>query len=613
MQRPLRHGHINSSPAYEHAAHHLETAALIVEVPAISARGKHRRVFECYWELSVWAGCCGVGGELKIQGRLQSPALSDRPPQHESFDGDESEEDRHFGDESLAAGPDDPPLSQMAVGEAGAEVDSRGVIQSGNLAGRTMWAAIWILALPVLIQQTMAATVGLVDKIIAGSLPETIVRPAMDGIGIGSYVGWFIGIAMTGLGIGGQALIARAMGAGDAHQSHRALAQAVSVSVLWGAFIGVVMYFGVYPMTQVAHLSPDAAKYCTQYVQTLAYFMPFCGIMMVGSMCMHGAGETLKPSLIAVLVNVINIGLTWFLSGVEIAFGSPDSPDGRWTIPNPSPFDPEQVGVIGIAAGSGLGFFCGAVMTLIVLFRGVKDLRLEVSHMPFDGSMIWRFVRIGVPNFFEGMAMWASNLFVIRFIGQIAVSQAEAREVGGEVAEGLHGAHMIAVQWEAFSFMPGFAIGTAAGALAGQYLGAGNARDARLAIMKCTIIGSLIMGLLGLVFIFGGEFLTSIISHDPVHLQETPRVLFLCGLIQVFFAITMVVRQSLRGVGDTKWVFIITVVSSYGVRLPAAWFFGVYMEYGLLGIWMGLCGELVIRAMLFFARYLHGGWQHVKV
>lgn len=209
--------------------------------------------------------------------------------------------------------------------------------------------------------------------------------------------------------------------------------------------------------------------------------------------------------------------------------------------------------------------------------------------------------------------MWASNLFVIRFIGQIAVSQAEAREVGGEVAEGLHGAHMIAVQWEAFSFMPGFAIGTAAGALAGQYLGAGNARDARLAIMKCTIIGSLIMGLLGLVFIFGGEFLTSIISHDPVHLQETPRVLFLCGLIQVFFAITMVVRQSLRGVGDTKWVFIITVVSSYGVRLPAAWFFGVYMEYGLLGIWMGLCGELVIRAMLFLARYLHGGWQHVKV
>lgn len=514
------------------------------------------------------------------------------------------------GEESLAAGPDDPPLGTFAMDEAEAEADTRGVIRSGNLAGRTMWGAIWILALPVLIQQTMAATVGLVDKIIAGSLPQTIVRPAMDGIGVGSYVGWFVAIAMAGLGIGGQALIARAMGAGDAHQSHRALAQAVAVSTLWGVLVGVVMYFGVYPMTQMAELSPNATKYCVQYVQTLAYFMPFCGIMMVGSMCMHGAGETLKPSLIAVAVNVINIVLTWYLSGVEIGFGPPE---GRWLIPNPSPFDPEQVGVIGIAAGSGLGYLFGAAMTLYVLFRGVKDLRLETAHMPLDGSMIWRFTRIGVPNFLEGMAMWAVNLFVIRFIGQIAVAQAAANGGTKDVAEGLHGAHMIAVQWEAFSFMPGFAIGTAAGALAGQYLGAENPRDARRAVLACTAIGSVIMGLLGLVFIFGGEFLTGIISHDPVHMEETPRILFICGLIQIFFAITMVVRQALRGVGDTTWVLIITVVSSYGARLPAAWLLGVYFGYGLAGIWMGLCGELVIRAMLFLARFYHGGWQRVRV
>ena len=540
--------------------------------------------------------------------------MADPSRQHDDPEEVKDEFSRRKDDQSLAAGPDDPPLSDIAMDEAEAEIDSRGVIRSGNLAGRTLWAAIWILALPVLVQQTMAATVGLVDKIIAGSLPATIVRPAMDGIGVGSYVGWFIGIAMTGLGIGGQALIARAMGAGDAHQSHRALAQSVAASSLWGAAVGVVMYFGVHGMVELAELSPLGALYCTQYVQTLAFFMPFCGIMMVGSMCMHGAGETLRPSLIAVAVNLINIVFTWALSGVEIAFGSPADPGGQWVLPNPSPFDPEQVGVIGIAAGSGIGYLFGAVLTLVVLFRGVKDLRLEMKHLPFDGSMIWRFVRIGVPNFFEGMAMWAGNLFVIRFIGQIALARAEAAEEGGaQVAEGLHGAHMIAVQWEAFSFMPGFAIGTAAGALAGQYLGAGSPSDARKAIFICTVIGSVIMGLLGLVFIFGGEFLTSIISHDPVHLQETPRVLFICGLIQVFFAITMVVRQALRGVGDTKWTLIITVLSSYGVRLPAAWLLGVHMGYGLAGIWMGLCGELIIRAAMFSARYLHGGWQKIRV
>jgi Na+-driven multidrug efflux pump len=58
----------------------------------------------------------------------------------------------------------------------------------------------------------MAAGVGFVDKLLAGNLPAEIARPAMDGVGIGSFVGWFIGIAMTGLGVGGQAIIARGMG-----------------------------------------------------------------------------------------------------------------------------------------------------------------------------------------------------------------------------------------------------------------------------------------------------------------------------------------------------------------------------------------------------------------
>ena len=77
-----------------------------------------------------------------------------------------------------------------------------GEIRAGKLAGRSMWGAIWILALPVLLQQLLTACVGLFDKILGGSLPEEIVLPAMDGLSVGSFVGWFVAIAMSGLGIG---------------------------------------------------------------------------------------------------------------------------------------------------------------------------------------------------------------------------------------------------------------------------------------------------------------------------------------------------------------------------------------------------------------------------
>jgi Na+-driven multidrug efflux pump len=225
--------------------------------------------------------------------------------------------------------------------------------------------------------------------------------------------------------------------------------------------------------------------------------------------------------------------------------------------------------------------------------------------MRLHAGMVRRIIRVGIPSFFEGLSMWGVNLFVLMFIGWVEL----ARHIDG----GLQGAHIIAVQWEAFSFMPGFAIGTAAGALAGQYLGAGNPQMARKAILVCTALAASIMGSLGIVFFFCGEWLTRLISDQPIHLQTVPALLKICGSVQVFFGIMMVMRQGLRGVGDSTWTFIITTASSYGIRLPAAWLLGIHFGMGLEGIWIALCGEFTIRACLFTLRFLHGGWQKIAV
>jgi len=231
--------------------------------------------------------------------------------------------------------------------------------------------------------------------------------------------------------------------------------------------------------------------------------------------------------------------------------------------------------------------------------------------------MVTRVLRVGIPNFFEGVSMWSANLGVLTIIGIIASRQAQevlatASGAGAMTAstagEGLAGAHIIAIQWESFSFLPGFAIGTAAAALVGQFLGAGNIRMAKRVVLICTAIAIVMMGLLGVVFMLFGSPLTSLISSQPQHLSLVPDLLFICGITQVFFAISMVVRQSLRGAGDTVWTFMITTIACYGIRLPAAWVLGVVLDYGLVGVWIGLCGEIAVRAGLFLARFLHGGW-----
>ena len=96
-------------------------------------------------------------------------------------------------------------------------------IRSGKLAGLSTLGAIRVVALPVLLQQFLQAMVGMVDKMLAGRLPENQVLAALDAIGIGSFVGWFIGIAMAALGVGGSAIIARSMGAGPVSYTHLTL------------------------------------------------------------------------------------------------------------------------------------------------------------------------------------------------------------------------------------------------------------------------------------------------------------------------------------------------------------------------------------------------------
>ncbi len=516
-----------------------------------------------------------------------------------------AELDEHAELVRLASEGEIDAFGDPAISAAGAEaaLDDERIIRSGRLAGKSMWQSIWILSVPVMVQQLMAALVGTTDTLLAGNLPEGVSGAALDGVGFGAAFMWVASIVLMGLGIGGQAIIARAMGSGDPREARVAGGTAVAASFVAGLLGAVAVWFFAPWAAEWMGLSEEALRYATEYVRIIALSMPLLGVMTVGGMALHGAGETVRPSAIAVGVNVVNVLFSWGLSGVVVVIGA-------LTIHNPFPFDPTKWGVFGIATGTAISYVAGGLWTLVVMTRGVKDFRISLRDMRPERAMFIRIIRLGVPNMLEGATMWlTTSIGVTKFIGMVA--QAEGGAAGP--VKGLFGAHMVTVRWEAFSFLPGFAMGTAAGALAGQYLGAGSPALARRAIWACLWIAMVIMGLLGVVFMIEGEALARLMSRDPVVLQEVPRTLFICGIVQVFFAMAMVIRQGLKGCGDAKATFAVTLVSTVFVRVPLAYLFGVVWGYGLAGIWIGLSVELGVRGLLFLWRFMAGGWDRLKV
>lgn len=485
-----------------------------------------------------------------------------------------------------------------------------GPIRSGRLAGLTLGAAIWTLAWPILAESALNTLIGLVDTWLAAHASRT----AIDAVGGAAYLVWFVGLITMAISVGATALIARSIGAGRAAIARAALGQAILLAVIGGVLTALLLASVARPLAVAMSLSGDAAAEFVGYLRAFCVGIPFSTILFVGNACCRGAGDARRPLMVMVAVNVVNLVASWGL-----AYGA-------------------GMGVVGIGLGTALAHLAGAIAILGFLLQGTGGLQLRRHWLRLHRVTTYRLLRLGFPNFLETFGMWFANLLIALMVGLLSADAARkaaaATGLAIEGAGGMLGSHLIAIRLEAFSFLCGFAMGTAAGALCGQFLGAGSVSMARKAVLVCAGIGALIMGLMGLVYIFGGTALTAMLTGDPRLLDMAPRLLFITGLVQVPFAIAIVFRSALHGAGDVRAVMWMTWISQWGLRLPLAYALsgvnvpvpawlsgreGVVIEnpfpfdWGLPGLWIGLSLEICIRCAIYTGRLAGGRWARARV
>lgn len=495
-----------------------------------------------------------------------------------------------------------------------------GVLTSGRLAGLSMNAAIVAVAWPVLAESVLNSTVGLVDTMLAAGLSGA----AADAVGGAAYMLWFLGLITTAIGVGASALVSRSIGAGRPAVARAVLGQAFALSALSGLGLGVVMYLLTPTLAGLLSMTGNSASEFAVYLRAMCLAVPFSTVMLALMACSRGSGDTLRPLWAMTIVNIVNLLAAWLLAGGDFRLGG-------LVIPNPVHL---HLGVLGIGLGTSIAHATGAALMVGFLLRGRSGIRLTGFWLRPHAVTIRRMVRLGLPNFAETFGMWLGNLLVIVIVGWLA---ADAVIAAGHDSAGLIGSHIIAIRIEALSFLPGFAMGVAASALVGQYLGAKRADLARRAASHCALAAAGIMGVMGLLFIFAGRWLTGLISQQPEHLALTPQLLMVTGFTQVPFALSIVYRSTLHGAGDVRAVMLLTWISTWLIRLPAAFVLSgaaihlpvwlahalgnergiienpVGLKLGLPGVWLGLCGELVLRAVIYGYRFLGNRWQYARV
>lgn len=537
----------------------------------------------------------------------RTPASSDGPgPAHRPA--------ASLSDELEAGGPD---------GAAPAPKPDAGL--SGALAGRSLTAAVWLLSWPVLAESFLNSLVGLTDTLLASNIRDA--GGAADAVGGAAYVLWFAGLIAQAVGIAATALVSRAVGARKRALANTAVGQTLILSLVGGVAMGVVLALAAPWVARVLSLSPAGQEAFSIYLLINCVGLPFSGLLAGAIACSRAAGESRWPLVVMALVNVVNVVLSWILSGVDVQRLADDGAGGattRMVLENPGWLN---LGVAGIAWGTVLSYALGAGVMLLVLARGVggsSGVRMLRKRLRPHPATMTRLVRQGVPNFLEMLGMWAGNFLVIIVVGWLGV--------------GALGAHLVAIRVEAFSYLPGFAFGAAAATLVGQALGAGNAALARKSVWICTALSCGLMGVTSLAFLLFPRELVGLVSAQPSHLELAPGALFIAGCCQLPFAVSIVLRSALRGAGDARAALVITCVGTYLIRLPAAWLLsgadipiGAWMgsdpgavianplaqatgwRGGLMGVWIGLNLDIIVRAGLLAWRFHGQQWAHQRV
>ncbi len=443
------------------------------------------------------------------------------------------------------------------------------------------------LAWPSIVEQLLITMVSYVDTAMVGSLGAG----ATAAIAVNASTTWLIGGILTAMGVGFSVQVAYYAGAGDASMVRRILDQAVIAVLVFGLFmmaVGLVLS-GFLPgwMGASKEILQDAKRYIRIYMLSLV-FQCSSGVFSAILRC---TGDTRTPMLLNTGTNLLNVILNYFLIFPRrlVHIGSLSIPvwGAGW-------------GVAGAAAASTIAMtITGTALLLIVYLRkGPYRIRLTDNYRP-DRVVLKKAVSLSLPAAFERLIMSGGQIYMTRLVSSL-----------GTVALA---ANHVAVTAEGISYMPATGISFAATALVGQSLGAGDDEKAQRFGSLAGWSGFLLSSAMGLLLFLFAVPLASLFSSDPQVIRVAAKMLRIVSFSEPFFGLSIVLSGALRGGGDTRYPFYVSLICMLGIRgvLAPILIFGFKMN--LEAVWIAMVADLYARGILCFIRFRSGKWKSMKL
>lgn len=432
------------------------------------------------------------------------------------------------------------------------------------------------LAWPVVLQEAVWSMSAIIIMVFVGHLGAE----AITAVGLSEQIFFLPMTVFAGIGIGATAIVARHVGAGEPQRANRTLRQAMLLALILGTVFGLLLWFLADDLLALFQASPEVIELGADYIRVNAPTTIFFCVMFGSTAILRGAGDTKTPMVVTIIMQAIVTVLSYVLI------------NGFWIVP--------ALGVFGAGLARAIAVVIATLILLAILIKGRGVLKYDLrTALAFDWTEIKRILRVGLPASGEQLQMsLAMSIYTI---------------ILSSLGTTVYAAHALAMRVEQLAFMPSFGFGVSATTLVGQALGAQRpdlATRAGYLIQRYCVITMVILGTITFVF---SRQLIGIFIADP----EVIRIGALGLRIWAFAMPGMAINQSLagglRGAGDTRWVFLLSAIGTWTMRVGGGAILVYLFHLGAPGAWIGAVLDHSVRAIIIWWRFAGGKWKNIEV
>ena len=435
------------------------------------------------------------------------------------------------------------------------------------------------LAWPIFVESVLMILIGSVDQYMISSYSEN----AVSAISNANQIIFLLLITFNIISVATTILVSHYIGSKNTEKLSTIYTLSVAINLVFSIIISLIVLLFSNQIFTFMSLPKEIFADAVTYMKLIGGLIFIQGLNSAFS-AIFRANKMMKENMIvSIIVNLINLVFNAFLIY------------GIGPIP--------ALGVAGAAIATIIGRIVGVIL-YIVIFNKKFEGRISFKYLrPFPKAELKKMLVVGVPSAGESL----SYSFAMTIVSKIA------NMLGIIFGIYVINTMVFARSFSWLSFLYATAIGQAAQVVIGNHMGAGNVEKVNKVVMKTLRDSVLISIVVSLIMFIFSDFLFSIFSTDPRVFELGKKIMFIEIFLEMGRCANLTFVRSLQATGDIKFPTIVGIISMWTVAVGLGYLLGIRANLGLVGLWIGMALDEIIRAIIFFIRWKKGGWKKIRL